>query len=294
MIATLGGQPQVVTFALDALLEQGVAIGNVLVLHLSPAHQRVARSLDKLDREFGDGRYGDRAITFRSIPIRAEKRPLADIYDEADANVAWETVNRLLRRLKRERRTLHICISGGRRIMGLLTMSAAMLHFAHQDTLWHMYTPDAIQQRAAEGAMMHLPPDSGFRLIRVPMMPWGSYFPALRELAQPSLSEDVLARPRHMLDEMERRRCQQVMAQLTDRQQDVLAAFAQGSTPQQVAEKLFISVKTVDTHKTKILAECRNAWELPEDQWLDYRFLGEKFAGLSISGEMKEMGNLLN
>lgn len=289
MIATLGGQPQVVTFALDALLERDVVIEAVLVLHLSSSHQRLTRSLDKLEREFADDHYGDHAITFRPIPIRAGERPLADIYDETDANVAWETVNRLLRRLKRERRTLHICISGGRRILGLLTMSAAMLHFGHQDILWHMYTPHAIQQQAAKGAMMHLPANSGFRLIQVPMMPWGSYFPTLRELAQPSLSdEDVLARPRHILDEIERRRCHQVVTQLTERQREVLAAFARGLTPQQVAEMLFISIKTVDTHKTAILSACRNAWELAEEQWLDYRFLGEKFAKLSVVKKEKK------
>jgi hypothetical protein len=118
-------------------------------------------------------------------------------------------------RLKNERRALHIGISGGRRILGLLTMSAA--------------------------------------------------------------TGDVLAEPRAVLDEAERARCTAVVDRLTDRQRDVLAAFAAGLNPQQVAEKLFISIKTVDSHKTVILAGRRIAWALPEDEWLDYRFLAEKF-----------------
>ena len=35
LIATLGGQPQVVTFALDALLSRGVLITQVIVLHFN-------------------------------------------------------------------------------------------------------------------------------------------------------------------------------------------------------------------------------------------------------------------
>jgi CRISPR-associated protein Csx14 len=278
MVATVGGQPQVVTFALDALLAQAVPVRDLILLYLSPDKPRLHNALQKVRTELSNGRYADHALTYRFIPICAGTIPLSDIQNEADANATWETVHRLIAELKAERRTLHICISGGRRLLGLLTMSAAMLHFGHQDQLWHMYTPDELRQAANEGAIMHLPPGAdGFRLIRVPMMPWGSYFPALRQLAQPVLAGDVLARPRRMLDEMEARRCRQVVDRLTERQREALRAFAQGLTPQAVAAQLFITIKTVDSHKTVILAECRNAWALPEEAWLDYRFLAEKF-----------------
>lgn len=279
LIATMGGQPQVVTLALDALLAQGILVSDLIILYLSPQNGRVQNSLQKLAAEFTDGQYGKRPLRYQPYPIRAGPHPLRDIYDEADANTAWEAVNRLITQLKSERRTLHICISGGRRILGLLTMSAAMLHFGHQDVLWHMYTPDEIRQAADEGAIMHLPPGSGFRLIRVPMMPWGSYFPALRQLVRPSAGTgDVLAGPRAVLDKAEQARCQAVVDNLTGRQRDALLAFAAGLNPQRTAEKLVVSIKTVDSHKTVILAECRNAWGLPEDEWLDYHFLADKFS----------------
>ncbi|MCP4425072.1 MAG: histidine kinase, partial [Chloroflexi bacterium] len=278
LVATLGGQPQVVTLALDALLAQGVPVSELIVLYLSPRNERIQNSLQKLDAEFKDGWYGEWPLRYCPYPIRAGSNYLHDIHDEADANAAWDAVHQLIAQLKTERRTLHIGISGGRRILGFLTMSAAMLHFGHQDVLWHMYTPDDIRGQADGGAIMHLPPDSGFRLIRVPMMPWGSYFPALRQLAQPHLpTDDVLAGPRKVLDEVEVGRCTAIINQLTGRQKDVLYTFAAGLNPQQVAEKLFISIKTVDTHKTVVLAECRNAWGLPEDAYLDNRFLADKF-----------------
>ncbi len=272
MIATVGAQPQVVTFALDSLLLQKIPLVELIVIYLSPPNPRTQQALRKLSHELAGG-YG-RSIQYKPHPIHT----IADIRDESDANAAWEAVNSLIRQLKSQNRTLHICISGGRRILGLLTMSAAMMHFGHQDVLWHMYTPDSLRRAADEGAMMHLPPDSGFRLIRVPMMPWGSYFPALRELAQPlEAGIDVLAYPRAVLDRVEHDRCQTVNSRLTERQQDVLRAFSSGLNPQQVAAQLHITIKTVDSHKTVILAECRNVWDIPPDTYLDYHFLANKF-----------------
>lgn len=273
-IATLGGQPQVVTFALDALLAQQVPVTELIVLHFAPAAPRLQDALTKLAGEFTGGHYG--GVRFRPYPIQSAAHQLDDIRDEIDANTTWDAVNQLLIDLKNNHHNLHISISGGRRILGLLTMSAAMLHFGHQDVLWHMFTPDEWQQQSRGGAIMHLPSDSGFQLIRVPMMPWGSYFPALKQLIRPDQT-DVLAGPRAVLDHAEQARCQAVINNLTDRQKDVLFAFATGLNPQQVAEKLVITIKTVDSHKTVILTECRNAWALPDEEWLDYRFIGDKF-----------------
>lgn len=279
LICTLGGQPQIVTFALDALLEKQIPVSELIVLHSAPENKRVQLSLARIAAEWQNGQYRGQPLSLRLYPLRSGNHFIEDIYNEADANTAWEAINDLIIQLKTNRRTLHVCISGGRRILGLLTMSAAMLHFGHQDVLWHMYSSTDLRRAANEGALMHVPPGAEFRLIRVPMMPWGSYFPALRQMARPPAgSVDVLAGARAWLDGAEYARGQRVIAQLTDRQKDVLAAFAAGLNPQQAAEKLFISIKTVDSHKTIILAECRNAWALPDDDWLDYHFLAEKFA----------------
>ena len=47
LVATLGGQPQVVTLALDALLAQGVPVSELILLYLSPENDRIQNCITK-------------------------------------------------------------------------------------------------------------------------------------------------------------------------------------------------------------------------------------------------------
>ncbi len=277
----MGGQAQVVTFALDWFLAQGEPIGEVIVLHLSPDDPRVRKALEQLAAEFAGGQYAyaQRPMQFARVPISGGAGPVLDIRDEAAAEAAWQTVYRLIADLKSQGRTLHVCLAGGRRIMGLMAMSAAVLHFGHQDRLWHLYTADELRKRAFEGAVMHAGPGDDLRLIQVPIAPLGAYFPGLQALIRPTglPSGEVMRQHVQAMDETERKRCQAVWERLTPRPRDVLRALAQGLTPQEAAEQLHINLKTIDAHKTVILNECRNEWAFESDQRLNYHFLQEKF-----------------
>lgn len=276
LVATLGGQPQVVTFALDALLAQGERIGEVAVVHHAPSSGRLHQSLMRLAAEFPGDRYRGQPCHLRPIVIAAPRGRITDIRDAHDADAAWLTLHELLGTLKAQDRCIHLCLAGGRRLLGLLALSVAMLYFGHQDRIWHLYTPDELRRRADEGAVMHAQPDDGVRLIPVPIAPWGAYFPAIRTLLASSPAQ-VLVAQRRQMDVLERALCEQVLSKLTEREREVLRAFANGSQPQEVTAQLNITPKTVDTHKTKILAECRVAWNMPESSWLDYHFLHDKF-----------------
>lgn len=278
LVTTLGGQAQVVTFALDWLLSRGDPIGQLYVLHLSPRDSRVRQALDQLALEFPGDQYvhAGKPTRYRPINLADEKGPSADIRGEADAEATWEAVYRVLSELKNEGRPLDLVIAGGRRIMGMMALSAALLLFGHSDRVWHLYTPDELRERAFEGKVRHAAPGEGVHLIRVPFVPWGAYFPALRQLAGAN-AERIVESLVRQLDRQEAARCQQVMDELTERQRQVLRCFARGSTPQQAAAELNISLKTVDSHKTVILDVCRAAWEILPEIRLDYHFLRDKF-----------------
>jgi len=191
----------------------------------------------------------------------------------------------VLTALKRDGQRLHVCVAGGPRLLALTLTTAAMLHCDERDRLWHLYTPRAFIEQARDGAILHAPPDAGVTLLPVPLMPWGAYLPGLRALTQPNLVSP-LAAPADAVH------CAAVWARLTPRQRDVVRVFAEGLLPQEAADRLGITLKTLDSHKTLILAECRVAWALPEDAHLTYHFVREKFGPwLKVNGELRMMND---
>lgn len=69
-ICTLDGQPQMVTSVLDACLADGVPMLKCIVLHFANNNSRIKQSLNKLNREFANGRYPERPFSFQLCPIQ--------------------------------------------------------------------------------------------------------------------------------------------------------------------------------------------------------------------------------
>lgn len=272
LLATLGGQPQVVTLTLDLLLRHDFPISEVCVVH-PKADVRLQHSLACLQSQFVDNRYqiDGRTINcrFASRVLRLNNISQEDITDDLSAAAAHETIYHLIRELKHERKCIvHLSVTGGRRMMGLLAMSAAQVNFKHVDYVWHIYTPREFKQRANEGAIMHAAAQDGVRLLKVPFVPWGDYFP--------DLPQSPYARSR--MDPQEYERCARVERTLNENQRKTLRAFATGLNRKQVAEKLRFSLKTIDAHKTTIFEKCHQEWTALPGQPMTYHFLREKFA----------------
>lgn len=287
LIATLGGQPQVVTLTLDLLLRRNYLISEVYVVHPRISDPRIEHAVRCLKSEFSEHRYiiDGHTVNCRLFlrPLRQGDIELEDISDEASANGALDTIYHLVLELKQQQRVVHLSLTGGRRLMSLLAISAAQMNFTHLDHIWHIYSPQAFRLRSNEGAIMHATPRDGVRLIEMPFVPWGAYFPHLphspHSPSSPSTNaQQALSAQVAQMDSTEQARCTQVFNDLTSRQRDVLHAFSRGLKRQKVSESLGITLKTVDTHKTNILAACRNTWNMPEDEPLDHTFLRDHFA----------------
>ena len=280
LIATLGGKAQVVTFALDWLLAAGHEIRDVYLVHHAPdnADHRLRRALALAEAQFVRGYYGDQPCTCHAVPLHGpDGRPLLDL-DQPDAvDGAWRTLHQLLGRLKGEGHELHLCVTGGRRLMALLAISVAALHFTHGDRLWHLYTPTALRQAAGEGHILHAPPTlPAPHLLEVPIMPGSDAFPALRQLLAAS-PDAVRAMRQTRLSDEEAAHCAMVWAALTPRQREVLRTVADGQRPSDVAAALHITAGTVSSHLKTIYAHCRRTWQLSADYALDYRWLQQRF-----------------
>lgn len=268
-VATCGGQPQIVTFALDQLLADGEAIEIVHLVYLQPRSDRLKKAMARLlDTLNSEPRYT--GIKVVKHPIYINRTHVRDVHNSEDAALVWEFINQFITNLKQSGYRMHLVITGGRRILGMLMMSAASVHFYPNDKIWHMFTPDAVQAKVRGGAQMHLPPDSGFQLVEVPMLPLGTIFVSMRNI-------NHFNQKRAFLDSQQEDRCLELIGALTARQKDVLEQFALGLTPEKVAEKLVISIHTVDSHKRRIFEKCRDLWQLPEEDRLTYHFLADHF-----------------
>src|SRR5437764_12165006 len=217
MVAMLGGQPQVVTFTLDLLLQRDFPISELILLHPEASDERLQHSLACLNAEFvGDlYQFGDhpRRCRLRSYVLQLDDAPLEDIVDDTSAKGVLDTVHRLVRDLKQQHRRIHLSVTGGRRLMSLLAISAAHLHFDHLDRIWHIYTPDAVRERAKEGALMHFSANDGVQLIQGPFVPWGTYFPTLPDAS----AETQRSLQIKQMDTQLWKRCKEVIAQASER-----------------------------------------------------------------------------
>jgi CRISPR-associated protein Csx14 len=273
-VCTLGGQPQIVTLTLDLLLARGEQIEQVIVMYLV-ANPRYAQAFQRLSGEFAGDRYGARPCRLRGVPIHLGRHTLAEVRLPAEVDAVWKTFSTILADLKAQAHQVHLSLTGGRRMMALLAISVAMLHFTPTDHAWHLYTPPELLALVRDGALMHAPPDTGAHLIEVPLAPWGAYFPGLRGLLNQSPAARRLAQGSG-LDEADRTRCGQVWEGLSPRKRETLRALCTTATRAQAAEVLSVSVSTVDDHKTEILQRCRGAWTL-EAERLDLAFLRQHF-----------------
>lgn len=275
LLATLGGQPQVVTFTLDLLLRIGYPITRVIVIHPKASHQRLQHSLERLSAEFTGNYYkaADRVIHFHSHVLQLDGKPIDDIIDDAHADGTLDTIHRLIGDLKRQGHRIHLSVTGGRRLMSLLAISVASLNFDRHDHIWHIYTPEHIKEQAQDGKLMHVPADAGVRLIQGQFISLGAYIYNQSRSFRTAQEEQ-----RSQLDAQEHARCVDLVKGASPSQRKVLQAFSKGLRPQQVADQMGITITTVYSHTRALLGLCRNTWNIPDKEYIDYHFLYTKFA----------------
>src|SRR6266702_1718768 len=177
LLATLGGQPQVVTFTLDLLLNDGFPISEVIVIHPKASQPRLQHSLACLSQEFLGDYYktAERVIHFHSHVLELDGKPIDDILDDTHADGTLDSIHQLIGDLKRQGHRIHLSVTGGRRLMSLLAIPVALFNFDRHDHIWHIYTPEHIIEQAREGKIMHVLPGAGVRLIQGQFISWGAY-----------------------------------------------------------------------------------------------------------------------
>ncbi len=215
-------------------------------------------------------------MPFSLKDLELDQEPLEDITDITSAKGTRETIYQFIQELKQQPRHIHLSVTGGRRLMALLAISAAQLKFDPFDHIWHIFTPEEVKEQVKNGKQMHVPTDAGVNLIEMPFILLGDSFLNIPPVA--NTAQATQNAKQSQIEVEERARCHQVERALTRRQREVLRAFAKGMSPEQVANTLHIEPSTVSTHTYKIFGECRIAWNRPYDAPLTYHFLFERFS----------------
>ena len=166
LIATVGTSPQVVTLALDELLNRGFAIRRVLIVQPTEATSGIAEALDRLRAEapFYQEKHG---IAFDFRVFEEDGYQPSDTLDKRDAEAVLQTLNRELRAAKDAGWRVHLSIAGGRKVISAFGTVAAQLHFDADDCCWHV-----VEGKQADRLAMHPAPGESVILVDVPILSW--------------------------------------------------------------------------------------------------------------------------
>ncbi len=255
LIVTLGSEPQVITIALDSLLSSGHNIDRIAVVYtVAPV---VLKALNMVKAEFESGFYGH--IALDPWPLHGKQGAILDFQNNADVQALLQLFYQKIRDAKKAGKVVHLCISGGRKVMGIMAMVAAQLLFGPQDRVWHLTTEG---WKPGDEQIMH-PTDSQQRsMVEVPVLRWedASLLLNLVQIDDPTEAlrwQEDFARSKLM-----RRRKEFVERDLTRAERQVATLVCQGLDNSSIAAKLHKKERTVANQLTPIYSKF--------DEWLGF------------------------
>jgi CRISPR-associated protein Csx14 len=285
LVATLGTQPEVVTIALDLLLDVGVAVEKVFVIHTAASRpgDRMEDSLRTLRREFmGRTHYSYRGGEPRRceltwVQLEAEGRLLDDVRSERDARAVLSTLFNIVRKLKMERYVVHLSIAGGRKSMSVYGMATAQLLFDSQDRLWHLFSSPTFEAQS----LMHPQEPGDAQLVRIPVLPISTVFPGMVTLLTSRDPLTVLERQEAlMIMEGQRNRREFLDGRLTDPERTLVETLMNAITRDnrslsnsELARKLSLTPGMARNRLSDIYEKLGQHLGLPEGEQVDRNIL---------------------
>ncbi len=256
LIATIGTEPQVVTITLDRLLAMGRRIAEAVVVYT--AGPGMEEALAAVEREFAKGQYP--ATQVRKVAVVSSGGPVVDFRDEDDIRALLGTLYVEVRRARQQGSVVHLCVSGGRKAMGIMGMVVAQLLFGPNDCVWHLVTegwhPGAERR-------LHLSAADKVWLVSVPVIRWAEAATLMRTVADLRDPAEVmtwygqLSREAHM-----KRRKDFVLHWLSRAEREVVRRACKGLDNVSIASALGKSEQTVANQLRAVYAKL--------EEWLNY------------------------
>ena len=196
--------------------------------------------------------------------------PIQDVETEENAQAAFRTIFRVVKRYKEQRAIIHFNLAGGRKSMAVFGMSAAQMLFAPGDKLWHLMSGKAFMDSRA----MHDDGNSS-RLVPIPYVSVTSLHPALGMLIASNDPYDILQAQENYLQLMDLQRKEKFLRTLDFDEYQILVGVVQGLNNEEIGSRLKkrMAAKTVANKLTVVyetylvaIAEGVTAVSRPENE----------------------------
>lgn len=256
LVATLGVEPQVVTITLDKLLSGGWTIIEAVVICTKTP--RVQEAMRVIEEEFQKGVYP--GVRLKAVPVASGEGMAGDFCTGEELQGLLRTLYVEIRRARQTGHVVHLCVSGGRKVMGIMGMVVAQLLFGPEDCAWHLVTEG--WQPGAE-RRLHLPPGKGVRLVPVPVLRWseaGVLMQTVAELKDPA--EVVAWHEKISRAGQVRRQREFVEYRLTRAEREVVRLACRGLDNAAIAGALYKREQTVANQLRGVYEKLR--------EWLGY------------------------
>ncbi|MCG9968437.1 CRISPR-associated protein Csx14 [Pelotomaculum terephthalicicum JT] len=257
LIATVGTEPQVITLVLDSLLLKGCNIDEVVLFYTqSPL---VMGGIEKIQREIESEFYPK--IILRSVLITGEKTALDDFRTANDVNSMLKIIYKVIKDYKQKGAKIHLSVSGGRKVMGIMAMVVAQILFRAEDRLWYLITEG---WKPGNSQDMHISNLNSHLLIEVPVVRWeeSSLLLGMEEFASPL---DLIRWQEKLIDDKRmRRRREFVEHWLSKAERQVAQLACQGWDNAMIAGYLHKQERTVVNQMTSIYGKMHEWLEFPD------------------------------
>ncbi len=257
LIATLGVEPQVVTILLDRLLEAGRKIREVVVVFTKSSGFHQAMAI--IEEEFGKQAYP--GVVLRTVPVTSPQGAVEDFWTRDDLRGLLRTLYAEVRRARQAGNTVHLGISGGRKVMGIMGMVVAQLLFGPDDHVWYLLTEG---WQPGAGRRLHLPPEEKVWLVPVPVLRWSEAGALLQTVAELDDPAEIVAWHEKVsrAARMKRRR-EFIRHWLTPAEREVARLACRGLDNAAIAARLHKQEQTVANQLRSVYEKLREWLEHP-------------------------------
>jgi CRISPR-associated Csx14 family protein len=259
LIATLGTEAQVITAALDLLIQQGEAVIRLEVLHTNAPHTAVEAGLERLTHATVRDYYPDTRFVF--VPLTTPSgSPLADIKTPQDGEDSFKGLYRRVWMAKQAGERVHLLVAGGRKLLSIYGMLSAQLLFDEEDHLWYLYSSGNF----LTSKRLHPQAGDEAALVPIPVILWSRVSPAFSRLQQADEPSIALQQVEALQLREKMETCRAfVLGSLTPAEERVVRLLViHGLSDLEIGEQLYLSARTVEQHLRSAYQKAAEHWEM--------------------------------